>query len=663
MTNIYAFALQTLTVSVVAIFLLVLKWLLKDKLPPKWQYAIWLLLAIRILLPVSTSRYVLVELSLWIENLKYTIERSIISNYISAFQPLQIQHILPVITKQPISITDLLFVVYTIGILVFFLRYLYSYFQIRKIVKESQPVSDTCYQKIQAQAKALSIPTIQVVQNPHLPSAFVFGVFHPVLVLPNEEMDHKIILHELLHIQHKDVLHNMLWSLLRCFHWCNPFIHYVCHIISNDIESMCDQSVLEHLEGEQRREYGTILLQMANQQYPNAFGTSSISNGGKNISKRIENIARFKKYPKGMLLVSICIGIVLCQPTLIGASYTYNTDTYLPNTDTQFQELVSLTRIHRCTTLAGAIDTYAKGLLLKNVLYLLTASPIDKQEELLQRLDENPLTFDSYDGGDFYYIYLGEDLAKFTTNDTYGVYDIKEIDTNSYEIMLVLTHTDQETEENSYSLFIPLSIYQENGWFVAEEIGTHEWIDGITWTNDFYTSSSTIWPIETLEAQGNSGTFFLHHKTKYTVDTYVTQNSFFSSTTTLDITPKLDATFENVWYYSTIQYNYTLEEKPENHLTLYYAISKQEDPLIDLSQIYATTGQETSTTCSDGWGYYNWIASRIRDYEYEYGFMFRINNQNYLPLNNNNTVDTPMKCQIMVIKDGVVIDELVIERK
>ena len=85
------------------------------------------------------------------------------------------------------------------------------------------------------------------------------------------------------------------------------------------MESLCDRRVLEKLEGEERRDYGKILLLMANDRYPRAFGTTSLSNGGKNIAKRIACIAHFKKYPKGMALVSVCIGIMLIQPLFFGS--------------------------------------------------------------------------------------------------------------------------------------------------------------------------------------------------------------------------------------------------------------------------------------------------------------------------------------------------------
>ena len=48
MTNLWAFLLQTLYVAGVGLLLLAIKTLLKDKLSPRWQYAVWAVLALRI---------------------------------------------------------------------------------------------------------------------------------------------------------------------------------------------------------------------------------------------------------------------------------------------------------------------------------------------------------------------------------------------------------------------------------------------------------------------------------------------------------------------------------------------------------------------------------------------------------------------------------------
>jgi len=53
MTNIWAFLLQTLTLSVTALLLLLIKRILEDKLSPRWQYGVWSVLLLSALIPAN----------------------------------------------------------------------------------------------------------------------------------------------------------------------------------------------------------------------------------------------------------------------------------------------------------------------------------------------------------------------------------------------------------------------------------------------------------------------------------------------------------------------------------------------------------------------------------------------------------------------------------
>ena len=149
------------------------------------------------------------------------------------------------------------------------------------------------------------------------------------------------------------------------------------------MESRCDQYVLEELEGEARREYGHILLSMANERYSKTPASTCIGNGGRNIKERIENISRFKKYPKGMGLVSVCVIIVLAIPLAVGAQ---------PIEFGEFTQSYKLSlasaRSTPCTTYAGAFDTYAKAVLKQDGYYRAMCAPENMQKDILDEMGE-----------------------------------------------------------------------------------------------------------------------------------------------------------------------------------------------------------------------------------------------------------------------------------
>ena len=211
---------------------------------------------------------------------------------------------------------------------------------------------------------------------PGLESAFVCGPLRPVLALPDRPVDDKVLLHELLHLRHGDVWAGVGVCALRCLHWCNPLIWYCCDRIQNDCEALCDQRVLERLEGEERRAYGVILLSMADGRYARAPRTSSMANGGRNIKARIQAIARFRRYPAGMALASGCVAVVLALTCLGGTGGAVE----VPGGTDRGALALAQAQLNRPTTVAGALDTYAKAILCDSPVYFSMVLPEAERE-------------------------------------------------------------------------------------------------------------------------------------------------------------------------------------------------------------------------------------------------------------------------------------------
>lgn len=383
MGNIWEFLLQTLTVSLAAAVLLIVKYLLADKLSPRWQYGVWGLLALRALIPAGMTRQMLLPLPVWVDMWKTAAERGLGSAYASPWSSLDAGSVLPLPSGAPRSLTDWLFLVYVLGVLGWLLWKAAAYARLRLVLRRGTPASAEVSARLAAVCEKYGLRSCRAVEVEGLPTAFVCGVFRPVLALPRGGADDKVLLHELLHLKYFDAAQGIFWCLIRALHWCDPFMHYVLDRVGNDLESLCDQRVLERLEGEERREYGGILLGMANAKYARAPGTSSISNGGKNISRRIAAIVRFKLYPRGMALASVCIVLVLAAPLLLGSAGTDIGHMY-PNELDGLDRSLAAARTTRCRTPAAALDTYAKGLIYDNGVFLAAASPFEKHGELYE---------------------------------------------------------------------------------------------------------------------------------------------------------------------------------------------------------------------------------------------------------------------------------------
>ncbi len=572
MVNIWEFLLQTISVSLVAGLILIVKNIFKDKLTPRWQYGIWILLILRIFLPVKADKFVLLPFGIYLEMIKNYIEKFLSSAYTQPLTATDVSSVVPYFSSAPKSITDVLFVIYVLGIVVCLCHYLFSYIKLRLVLKKGNDISAEKRIALQHILSENKIKNIKVISVKGINSAFICGIFSPVLALPSErETDEKILLHEMMHLKHLDSLQNLLWCFLRCLHWCNPFMHYIFNIVGNDMEMLCDQRVLEKLEGEERREYGVLLLNEVNQKYARMPGTTSVSNGGKNISRRIEAIVRFKKYPKGMALVSVCIAIILSLPCLfVSAGFSAdNTIYWLPRNEYEYQKALAYTRLNRPTTIAGAIDTYAKALMEDNSIMLLATSPEEKHQDIINNL------YSYYNDID---IYASEGRP-------FSVFNLTKIADEKYSAVLVFSIYEEDVEsyskEEEYgfgdTLFVPIEIFKENNFWVVRETGERK-------KSKSYLDASPLVQINCLEEdaptlfedtkQGENGTLSVKTSSVYTIayDSEDSQNTtFLSNGTNYNNNINLSRDFSDCLIETNYIYTYEGDDYKEvSHVSIQY---------------------------------------------------------------------------------------------
>lgn len=547
MGNIWGILLQTVTVSLVAGLLLLVKWLMADKLSPRWQYGVWSILVLRILIPVSMEREIFGALPLWTEILKGAVESRLHSVYASVYEPVALRSVIPLPNGRPVSITDWLFVIYTAGVAVALVTYLAAWIRTRRLISRGVPASAETVEALRETCELYGLRPCEVVEVSGLPAAFVCGVFRPVLAIPAGKVpDGKVLLHELLHLRFCDVLQNSFWCLLRSLHWFNPFMQMVFDRIGNDMESLCDQRVLERLEGEERREYGEILLGMACDRYARVPGTTSISNGGKNIARRIQAIVRIKKYPRGMGIVALCSVIILIGPVLVGTAANYG-DLYHPKRGSDLTKAMAAARLDRCETMAAALDAYVKGLVHGNGVYLALASPLSEHAELERQMRESA----ELDGWVAYH--LDSDIEGAYA-EQYSVYNLKECADGSYEAVIRIEMSriptpdgeDCMRDENGDpitggAIQMRVRLACDEGWVVTECSSVQTVVDG------WFADGQSLEPAICLSGQGETGAILIKLWQECEIaNSRETSSSFWGSTSRIPDTVDTAATFSHV---------------------------------------------------------------------------------------------------------------------
>lgn len=594
MTNLWAFLLQTLYVAGVGLLLLAIKTLLKDKLSPRWQYAVWSVLALRILLPAYTGKYyVLLPLPLWVETAKVMVEPHWASAYTNVYEATQVTIPIPWLTGAPVSLSDWLFLLYVVGVVVTLLWYLISWLRLCLLLRQGTPVPADVQEQIERIGKTYACKTCRAIELPGLPSPMVCGVFRPVLALPKgKALDDHVILHELLHLNYKDALQNVFWCFCRTLHWCNPIVRLLLNRVGNDMESLCDQRVLERLHGEDRRNYGISLLAMANDKYPRAVGTTSLSNGGKNIAQRIEAIVRFKRYPRGMALASVCVVVVLAASCLVGMvdkeEPLYDMMYFGPKTDRE----VAVSHLNYCTTVAGALDTYAKGIINESSLCLAMATTGETQKEMeaLARTGTYrglPSEIEVYHAID--HDVPSKESVRYQLGYVYydkmeapSVRNLQKEKDGSYSALLVLYVTQVLDPELHYitddegkiggQLVFSLKVWKEGVRYVVQQLGDSVlYTEGIAGTYSPY----LVPALKTYAAEGNSGSVVVTCRSSHRVGTYYTSSGIFGGTSQLREDPDPNAEF---W-----------EEVPSYQYQTEYTFSGSEAENAALTQVESKT--------------------------------------------------------------------------
>lgn len=125
----------------------------------------------------------------------------------------------------------------------------------------------------------------------------LFGVFVPAIYLTPEtaadpEMRAHVLAHETTHARHGD----HIWALLRgvclALHWYNPLVWWAAVVSRRDAELACDEASLLRLGESQRVAYGRTLLRMTSEKRPTLFLTATTMTGGKRtLRERIQCIA------------------------------------------------------------------------------------------------------------------------------------------------------------------------------------------------------------------------------------------------------------------------------------------------------------------------------------------------------------------------------------
>lgn len=318
-----------------------------------WQYYLWLLVILRLLVPVSLDINIVGGLFQQAET--YFSH----SNALLDGMPEKESQQLPSLNVPDPADNDLqkaqgglpLFsswgnhiwgILWLAAAAFFFFRKIYGYIRFAGAVrKESRIIVDgQLPSALQSVCAAMGIKKkFLVCTNPFIRAPMLIGVMKPMVVLPDKPVQPSeliyIFRHELTHYRRMDIFYKWLVELAVCLHWFNPLVYWVRGQINRDCEFSCDEAVVSGLGNAQRITYGETLLHSIDITRAGRRKAVSLSlnEDGRLIKERLCAIMQYKRKSKQAVLAAVVLTAFLLCGTVFAGVYPV-TAAENPNTGT-----------------------------------------------------------------------------------------------------------------------------------------------------------------------------------------------------------------------------------------------------------------------------------------------------------------------------------------
>ena len=290
-----------LVTSIVILIILGARLILK-RAPKVFSYALWAIVLIRLLIPVSIQSPISVVpntpaasgavINSALPEIEFETPRDREQNYYES-QNTTSEDVQVYVsrTMEPIVYLS---IAWLIGMAVMVLYSGISYLKIRRMVRIAVPLREN----------------IWIADD--IKSPFVIGFINPKIYLPNnlgEQEQEYIILHEQHHIRRFDHVIKVLAFLALTIHWFNPLVWIAFVLACKDMEMSCDEAVIRKLGSDVRADYSASLLTLATGH--RIIAGTPLAFGEGDTRGRIKNLAKWKKPAIWVLVLTIIICLIL----------------------------------------------------------------------------------------------------------------------------------------------------------------------------------------------------------------------------------------------------------------------------------------------------------------------------------------------------------------
>ncbi len=155
-------------------------------------------------------------------------------------------------------------------------------------------------------------------------SPMLMGIFDPVIVLPRADYTQMqlsmILRHELTHYRRHDVAYKFLMHILACVYWFNPLVYLMGRYAGMDIEFSCDEDTVKHTDKQFKAEYARTIVKVITMQNNRFMLATTFSQNAQTVKERFTNIFLNRRLKRGRNILAGFMAVVLFATSMVGCS-------------------------------------------------------------------------------------------------------------------------------------------------------------------------------------------------------------------------------------------------------------------------------------------------------------------------------------------------------
>ncbi|MCX7884129.1 MAG: DUF4829 domain-containing protein [Caloramator sp.] len=324
--------------TILSLIILALKPLIRHKLPKSFQYYIWVVVLLRLLLPFSFEESIINKM--FDKSAVYTNTQTINNNENNTYnqnlafelkmQKTQTPAVYVSNYKSETSKIDYktivknnIFYIYLLGLMIVIILNLKSYLKFKKYVLLNNKPAEVNEYKLPN--TLIKNKKVKLYRNSYISTPMLIGFFNPLIVIPNvyySEAELKnILLHEIAHLERFDIIIKWLTLFTTAIHYFNPMMLLIKKEINKACELACDEYVIKNLSDTEKQSYGETLISVVSEvRYPSSIISANMCEEKETLKERLISIMKYSKRTKLITLLSILfIAFIVLGAVLLGA--------------------------------------------------------------------------------------------------------------------------------------------------------------------------------------------------------------------------------------------------------------------------------------------------------------------------------------------------------